>query len=246
MNIADLDSNCPGGSAGDADFMIDLICIDWDSVPSSGWMDGLTGPADMMPGLRVEAEGHFNAAGILIAEKIKGRGNRVRISAIASNVDGTGGPGTLDVFGGAIQVTTESGLTDIEDPILNGGGFEIRGIRTGATSVLALRIKDDSVDADRQELRAEVDVDGADSVLVTITVMGISSRLDDSTQLEIEDSPFIGTPVEFLDSIDDDGIVDTTNGPNDVVEVRINTNSGDGSTVSPYAAKQVEIEREDD
>jgi hypothetical protein len=73
-------ANCPTG----ADFMIDMTCIDWSSVSASGWQDGLTGPADMESGLRVESEGHFNAAGLLIAEKIKGRGNRVRITA---NVD---------------------------------------------------------------------------------------------------------------------------------------------------------------
>ncbi len=245
--VVNLDTTgCPTG----ADFKIDLTCIDWDFVDS--WEDGLESSADMVSGLRVEAEGHFNAAGLLIAKEIKGRGNRVRISAIASNVDGTGGPGTLDVFGGAIQVTTESGLTEIEDPISDGGGFEIRGIRTGETSMLALRIKSESVGTNDHELRAEVDLNGVDSSSPNIvTVMGISSIVNPNSQLEDEDmiiAPGGGTAEAlidiFLDSIDDDDNV--TNGPRDEVEVRIDISVGDGSLGSPYAAVQVEIEREDD
>lgn len=247
-DIADLSANC----ALEADFMIDLTCIDWDFVDS--WEDGLTGPVDMVSGLRVEAEGHFNADGLLLAEKIKGRGNQVRITAIVSNVDGTGGPGTLDVFGGAIQVTTQSGLTEIEDTIFNTGGFEIRGIRTGATSVLAVRIKADSVGTNEHELRAEIDENGVDSSSPNIiTVMGISSIVDSSTKLEDEDNIIAtgGATAEavidsFLNSIDDDNIVNITNGPRDVIEVRIDTSIGQGTFGSPYTAIQVEIEREDD
>ncbi|MEE8364242.1 MAG: DUF5666 domain-containing protein [Gammaproteobacteria bacterium] len=236
MDPTDL-AGCPA----DADFLIDRTCIDWDSVPSDGWMDGLTGEADMESGLRVEAEGHFNATGdLLIAEKIKGRGNRVRITAVASNV-GTGG---FDVFGGTIQVTTQSGLTDSNGAsIVNGAGLEIRGIRTGPTSVLAIRIKDDSVNSTSiHVLRAKVDENGADSGAQTITVMGVTSDADGSTQLEIEDVPFTSGIVSFLTSIDDDNIVNSTNGPRDVVDVRIDpTKAG-----SIYYAKQIEIEREDD
>ena len=248
MDPTDL-AACPTG----AKFLIGPTCIDWDSVPSDGWMDGLTDNNDMMSGLRVEAEGHFNADGLLIAEKIKGRGNRVRISAFASNI----GSDTFDVFGGAIQITTRSGLTSIEDILIDGDGFEIRGIRTDATSptVLALRIKsDNSVDSTKHRLRAKVDINGVDSSSPNIvTVMGISSQVGPSTKLEDEDTliaPGNGTAEnvidDFLKSIDDDGIVNTTNGPNDVIDVRIDTSSGDGSFGSPYAAKQIEIEREDD
>ena len=227
-------ANCPVG----ATFLVDATCVDTESVPAE-WMDGLASIDDLVTGSRVEVEGHFNA-GVLIAEKVKGRGNRVRISAIVSNFTITGGSGTLDVFGGAIQVTTESGLTEIEDPILNGDGFEIRGIRTGVTStgapsVLALRIRNDSVNSSDHELRAEVDLDGADSTAGTITVMGITSTANSSTQLEIEDVLFTGTLEDFLGMIDDDN--DPTNGPRDIVDVRIDTNT--------FTADQIEIEIED-
>jgi len=241
---------CPAG----ADFMIDMTCIDWDAVPSDGWMDGLSGADDMVSGLRVEAEGHFNAAGLLIGEKIKGCGNRVIIIATANNVGGTGGPGTLDVFSSAIQVTT-SGLTEIDfngfstfASISDNDGLEIKGIRTGATSVLAVRIKDASVGPTDYELRAEVDLNGANSSTNNITVMGISSEVNPDTKLKDDGiiiAPGDGTTTEaeidsYIDSIDDDDIVNTTNGPRDVIQVRIDI------TASPFAAEQVEIEHEDD
>ncbi|MCH7882033.1 MAG: hypothetical protein IIB69_10775 [Proteobacteria bacterium] len=251
-----MDPDNLAGCPTDADFLIDRTCIDWDSVDE--WMDGLDGPIDMVSGLRVEAEGHFNAAGdLLIAEKIKGRGNRVRISAIAINVDT--GAGSFDLFFGDIQVTTQSGVTRFDDGLtistLPAAGLEVRGIRTGATSMLAIRIKADSVGLTDHELRAEVDLNGANSGANTITVMGISSVAGPNTELEDEDiviAPGNGATTEaqidsFLSMIDDDDIVNFSNGPRDVIDVRIDTtNGGNGSSGNPYAAKQIEIEREDD
>jgi hypothetical protein len=255
LDPADL-ANCATG----ADFLIDATCIDWDSMPSSGWQDGLTGPGDMESGLRVEAEGHFNASGLLIAEKIKGRGNRVRITSTATNVNG--GAGTFDLFFGDIQVTTMSGVTEYDldagsgvSDINNGDGLEVRGIRTGPASMLAQRIKSESVNANRHELRAEVDLDGADAATNSITVMGISSVADSDTELEIENTVIAtgsGSTTEadidaFLNMIDDDNIVNSSNGPQDIVDVRIDTtNGGDGSFGDPYLADQIEIEEEDD
>jgi hypothetical protein len=199
----------------------------------------------METGLRVEVEGHFNAVGLLIAKEIKGRGNRVRITA---NVDtGSISGVTFKVFDNIIEVTTQAGLTEyddlagfasIDDTSGSESGLEIRGIRTGPTSMLALRIKDEggSIAADKHELRAEVDVGGADSGASTITVMGVTSMADGGTQMEIDDTPFIGPVASFLGMIDDEA----ADGLRDVVEVDIDTTS------SPYKADEIEIEEEDD
>ena len=244
------------GCAADADFRIDSTCIDWDSVTE--WSDGLTGSIDMVNGLRVEAEGHF-VGDLLVAEKIKGRGNEVRITSTAGNISGV--DGTFDLLNGDIQVTTESGLTEFDldtgstvGDITSGDGLEVRGIRTGATTFLALRVKSEGVNADRHELRAKIDENGADSSLNTVTVMGITSEADLNTELKIEDTIIAtgsGTTTEsqidsFLDGIDDDNIISLTNGPRDVVEVRIDTTAGDGSMADPYTARQIEIEIDDD
>ena len=269
---ADLAMHCPPGSV--THFLIETTCIDWSSVPSNGWMDGLTDSDDLITGVRIEAEGHYNAAGVLVAEKIKGRGNRVRITSIAAD---TADDPNFKLFFGDIQVTTISGVTEYDldnmgtsvDSIADDDGLEVRGIRTGPTSMLALRIKSENVDADRHELRAVVDsIDpillpngGADSSNNTITVMGVTAVAGADTELEIEDVQIAPVPPSsvtmeadidsFLEMIDDDDIVNLTNGPNDVVDVRIDTtnsgtNSGDGSIVSPYEAVQIEIEEEDD
>ncbi len=79
-----------------------MTCIDWDNKPAV-WMDGLTGPDDIVEGSRVEAEGHMSSD-LLVADKIKGRGNRVRVSSIAGNVN-TGG-GSFELVEGNIDVTT--------------------------------------------------------------------------------------------------------------------------------------------
>ena len=244
------------GCAADADFRIDSTCIDWDSVTE--WSDGLTGSIDMVNGLRVEAEGHF-VGDLLVAEKIKGRGNEVRTTSTAGNISGV--DGTFDLLNGDIQVTTESGLTEFDldtgstvGDITSGDGLEVRGIRTGATTFLALRVKSEGVNADRHELRAKIDESGADSSLNTVTVMGITSAADSNTELKIEDTIIAtgsGNTTEsqidsFLDGIDDDNIISITNGPRDVVEVRIDTTEGDGSLATPYTARQIEIEIDDD
>jgi len=249
-------SGCPPG----ANFKINTTCINSDMVPAE-WTDGLNEFNDLVTGSRTEAEGHINADGLLIAEKIMGRGNRVRINAIASNVGGTGGAGTLDLFSGSIQVTTLDGLTEFDingstefSSITNGNGLEIRGIRTGATSVLALRVEAVTVVAAEHELRAEVDENGAEGTDIgsnNITVMGISSLVDPDTKLKDDGiiiQPGDGTTTlteidNYLDSIDDDN--DPSNGPRDVVQVLIDTTFGDGSSTTPYSTDQVEIDRED-
>ncbi|MDH3387683.1 MAG: DUF5666 domain-containing protein [Gammaproteobacteria bacterium] len=246
VNLDPVDlATCPAG----ADFLIDATCIDWDSVPASGWMDGLADELDMVSGIRVEAEGHFNAAGLLIAEKIKGRGNRVRVSATVDA--GSIGAGTFTVFDSIVAVTTQAGLTEYDNlanfnAITDNAGLEIRGIRTGPGSMLALRIKAESVAADKHKLRAEVDENGANSGNSTITVMGVTSQAGSGTELELNDAIFTGGLNTFLDLIDDDNIVNTTNGPRDVVEMRFDITTGDGSSVDPYAADEIEIEEEDD
>lgn len=243
LDSADL-ATCPAG----ADFLIDATCIDWNSVPASGWMDGLADESDMVSGIRVEAEGHFNATGLLIAEKIKGRGNRVRVSATVDAMSIVAG--TFTVFDGIVAVTTQAGLTEYDNltdftGITDNMGLDIRGIRTGPGSMLALRIKAETVDADKHKLRAEVDEDGADSGNSTITVMGVTSQAGPGTKLELNDAIFTGSLSSFLDLIDDDDIVNTTNGPRDVVEMRFDVSTGNGSSVA-YAADEIEIEEEDD
>jgi len=110
------------------------------------------------------------------------------------------------------------------------------------TSVLALRIKGESVAADEHKLRAEVDLNGAEAD--TVTVMGVTSKADENTELELDDVPFGGSVASFLGMIDDDA--DPTNGSRDVVEVKIDTTNGNGTPDESYRADEIETEEEDD
>jgi len=247
VNLDPLDlASCPAG----ADFLIDTTCIDWDSVPSSGWKDGLVDESDMVQGLRAETEGHFDANRLLVAEEIKGRGNRVRIRAMVDS--GSVGAGTFTVFDGIIQVTTQTDLTEYEgavadfSSIMNNTPLEIKGIRTGPSSMMALHVGGESVAADEHELRAEVDLNGVDSGAGTITVMGVTSQADPGIELELSDVAFAGGLTAFLDLIDDDNIVNAVNGPRDVIEMRFDITTGVGSGGNPYTADEIEIEEEDD
>ncbi|MDH5353634.1 MAG: DUF5666 domain-containing protein [Gammaproteobacteria bacterium] len=228
-------TGCPTG----ADYVVGETCIKLDSFVE--WEDGLIGSVDLINGVRVEAEG-YNSGGLLISNNIKGRGNRVRITATpADNFDGT-----FTFFDGIITVTT-SNTTDMNGlqlaDLLGGTyatGVEVRGIRTDDGSVnpvvLATSIRPEDADQ-RNEIRAAVNLDGADESGMTITVLGITKTVDNSTQLEIEDILYTaGDATSFLTRIDDND--DTTDGPNDIVDLRFDA----GSSI----AAQIEIELEDD
>ncbi len=250
---ASLDTTgCPAG----ADFRIDMTCIDWDNKPAR-FMDGLVGPADVVQGSRVEAEGHI-VGGLLVADKIKGRGNRVRVSSVAGNVNA--GAGTFSLIEGNISVSTMAGVTQFEDGLtftptenISNQPVEVRGVRTGPASMLAIRIKRTGLGGggSRHELRAEIDVNGTDTGANTVTVMGVVSMATSITELEFEDTeiaPGDGLTTNadidaFLGMIDAD--TDPANGPRDVVEIEVDVTSGDGKT-TPYLADEWEIEEEDD
>ncbi|MCG6889372.1 MAG: DUF5666 domain-containing protein, partial [Gammaproteobacteria bacterium] len=232
----------------DADFKIDNYCIDYDNQ-SVRWMGGLTGPADLAQGSRVEVEGHM-LDGVLVSKKIKGRGNRVRISSVAQNVDTVNG--TFKLIDGKITVTTKPGVTEYEDGLditniaAETDGIEVRGVRTGATEIMAIRIKSEKLSGGgkRHELRAEVDLDSADSSAGTIAVMSIVASGDSSTELEIDDMSYTGDLTSFLDLVDDND--NPADGSRDVIKVAFDITIGAGSSGSPYIADKMEIEEEDD
>jgi hypothetical protein len=250
----------PSGCPPEADLKIDGMCVD---SSSAIFMDGLEDVDSLVQGSRVEAEGHVIstlAGDYLRADKIKGRGNRVRVTSIATNLDDIAG--TFDLIAGNINVTTMSGVTEFDGLTINtveaAPSVEIRGVRTGPSSVLALRVKDDGglSSGDRHELRAEVDsvtvTQNDDSSDDRLTVMGVVSRAELDTDLEIGDlviadsdanPPMPATPqaIEgFLLSIDADN--DPANGPRDIVEIGIDIGTGS----PPYLADEWEVEEEDD
>lgn len=241
----DLDtSGCPAA----AEFKIDGTCIDSSSEPAE-WMDGLNAFADLVQGSRVEAEGHMVAGtprDYLRADKVKGRGNRVRVSSFVSDKTGTAASGAFKLLLGNIDVTV-SAVTEYDDTsfadidVTANTRIEVRGVRTGPKSMLALRVKledDDDDKADEHELRAEVDLNGANSNAGSITVMQVTATGDGNTELELDDDiVFVGTLSEFLSLIDDND--NPADGSRDIVEVEIDSSG-------PFYASEIEIEDQDD
>ena len=249
-------SGCPA----QADFKVDGVCIDSDSKPAQ-WMDGLTQIADLARGGRVEAEGHMVSSSpvdYLRADKVKGRGNRVRISSVAETV--FTGPCTFTLIEGNISVTVLDcanafeGDTDSNGPLtinnLAGEEVEVRGVRTNVPGeMMAIRIKASGLSGggDRHELRAEVDIGGVNKIDRQVRVMGIITQGIagvSGTELELNDAMYPGTLDQFLNLIDDN--IDATDGPRDIIDVDFDIDPGDGSISSPYEAHQYEIEEEDD
>lgn len=159
-------------------------------------------------------------------------------------------------------MTTMNGVTEFEGVSIGNidsgealNGIEVRGVRTGPNSMLAIRIKLEGLSGggDRHEIRAEVDADSVDTTNDTLSVMGIVSQANNSTELEIGDvvistgeggSTTDQAIDDFLIQVDDD--TNSANGPRDVVEIGFDVTTGDGSTGSPYIADEWEIEEEDD
>jgi hypothetical protein len=236
-------TDCPA----DADFRIDNYCIDYDTRPAR-WTGGLTGAVDLAQGSRVEVEGHM-LDGVLVGKKIKGRGNRVRISSVAKNV--ILADETFTLIDGKITVITKPGVTEYENGLdinnidLETDGIEVRGVRTAnATEIMAIRIKRESLSGGRHELRAEVDLDSADSSAGTVTVMSIVAQGNDGTELEIDDMSYTQGLTSFLDLVDDND--NPADGSRDVIKVAFDITSGAGSSGSPYIADKMEVEEEDD
>ena len=264
----DLDtSGCPA----EAEFKVDGVCIDSDSKPAQ-WMDGLSAFEDLVQGARVEAEGHMVSSSpmnYLRADKIKGRGNRVRVSSVAETVvidrSNPSDPFcTFTLIEGNISVTVLDcmnafeGDTDSDDLLtidnLEGEEVEVRGVRTNIPGgMMAIRIKTEGLSGggDRHEIRAEVDENGTDTDNNSLTVMGITSIANSFTELEVGDveiAPGDGFTTDadidaFLLEVDAD--TNASNGPRDVVEMKFDITTGDGTTTA-YSAEEWEIEEEDD
>jgi len=79
---------------------------------------------------------------------------------------------------------------------------------------------------------------------VCVSKPKVTSKVDENTELELDDVPFGGSVASFLGMIDDDA--DPTNGSRDVVEVKIDTTNGNGTPDESYRADEIETEEEDD
>ena len=154
--------------------------VEGQTVATSGttrWDNGL--PADLAPGVKVEAEGKLDAAGVLQATKVSFRAN-VRIQGPVSNVVSTSArEGSFQVLG--LTVRTDAwtewkssgggGGGTLDLTTIGTGPVEVRGVPGQAGEIIATRI--DSTNDNRLVLQGPVsskDVAGGALAILGLTV----------------------------------------------------------------------------
>lgn len=158
--------------------------VEGQTVVTSGstrWENGV--PADLVPGVRVEAEGHLQG-GLLVAEKVSLRAN-VRLQGAIEGYDATDPTHpTFRVNGLTVHVDA---FTEIEpdsgmplDLATLTGPVEVRGyVHRDGTGVVATRVRKES-DA---RIVVQGPVSASDSGAGTLSILGITVRIGSGTEL---------------------------------------------------------------
>ncbi|HET9597510.1 MAG TPA: DUF5666 domain-containing protein [Anaeromyxobacteraceae bacterium] len=125
-------------SGTSASFVIDGVTVT--TTSSTKWVGG--GPADLIPGVKVEAEGHLDSSGNLAATKVSFR-DGYRLQGAAGPSPATGTSGTFTVVGRTVQVTD---ATEFDDGLtlanLGTENVQVRGYPAAdGKGLVALRIK---------------------------------------------------------------------------------------------------------
>jgi hypothetical protein len=216
-------------SGGSGEFVIDGVTVRTDG--STRWEHG--DPIDLVPGVKVEADGTLDSAGVLLAHKVSYR-DVVRITAQVS----AAGAGSLTALG--IDVIL-SEFADV-DPALAGGlagkTVQVRGYPTADGKVVALRVDDRSGDNKVTLQGVPTSKSNADPSHPSFTIMGIA--ISSGTEFrDVLDAPIspqaLYTAVEIGRS---------------VVKVKTRSNPGPGDVVvnppsSTMVAQSVELEGND-
>jgi hypothetical protein len=147
--------------------------------------------SDLGPNLKVEVEGEFNSAGLLLATKIDFKqAKNIRVTGQVDTADE--GTNTLVILG--ITISTDPNLTRLEDKtdadvdplriadIVPGDYVEVRGQEFPADSGIVAAVileRDDppSVPGEETELRGFVEVGGL--TRPTLTILGVTITADD-------------------------------------------------------------------
>jgi len=150
-------------------------------------------PADLADGKKVEAEGHVDATGVLVADKIKFDAS-MKIHANAT--DGS----SADVLGLDIQATSRtefSGGIVGEAGIAGGNGLEIEGFLNPDGSITATEIKKLGSPVSATEIVLQGVAATVSSTAYTYTVAGITVNYAIASEIEDEDGN--GSAVLTLD-----------------------------------------------
>jgi len=177
----------------------------------------------LVDGLTVEAEGALKS-GVLIAKKIKQKGNKIKLKANVTGIDLTNGSITftfnsIDV---KVRVNTQTKLEDDRDnlnpfnlsDLAIDDTIELKAYDDGTTTINAFELKRKISD----KIKIQSAVKAFDSVNKTVTLLGVSFDLSaanfntSTTSVAVDDNFFnqlsVGEFVKLVDS-DSDGVIDT-------------------------------------
>ena len=150
----------------------------------------------LIEGVRVEVEGPINSSGVLIAEKLKFRSNRVRIHAeVASDDDVDVAADRIWMLGIPVDLEPSTRIRDQRDDVngfnlsdVRAGDFlEIRGIARSDGRVVATRFERD----DHDDLLLRGPVDQIDEPGRVFTILGVEIPTDSSTIFREDDGTIL-------------------------------------------------------
>jgi hypothetical protein len=148
------------------------------TTAATRWENGV--PADLLPGVKVEAEGRLDAGNALQATKVSFRAN-VRLQGAVSNVDAAGG--TFQVLGLTVRTDpwTEwkgSGGGSLDLGSIGAGPVEVRGIPASDGSIAAARVE--STGDGRLILQGPVSARSASAG--TLSILGLTVQTSGQTE----------------------------------------------------------------
>lgn len=174
---------------------------------------------DLGLNLKVEAEGEFNSAGVLLATKIEiKQSTAVRVVGLVDSVAGD----TLQILG--ITVTTDTVKTRFEDKesdvdpfrigdVNTGDYVEIRGQELPPGQIFAFLLERDDPRA-RTELRGFVEVGGV--ARPNLTVLGVTVQTNGATVFKDSNEVAFATEDDFWAAVADGSLINidgTETGP---------------------------------
>jgi uncharacterized protein DUF5666 len=222
-------------SGSSAEFVVDGTTVTTSS--STRWELGT--PADLVPGVKVEAEGSLDASGVLVAEKVSFRPG-ARLTAMIDSVASDGS--SITMLG--MRVQTPTFMDDDFGPLVAGARVEVRGNPSAdGSGLVASRVTDPGGNRTdtRVLLRAVVtDKSNANAAAPTFTLMGFTVTtagaqfLPSSGQSGL-DAPAI-TAAAFYDLVQPGSTV---------IKVRARTASDVSVANHTFAADELEIEGND-
>ncbi len=168
------------------------------------WDNGV--PADLAPGVKVEAEGQLDSAGVLQAHKVSFRSN-LRLQGPVSNVSATSArEGTFRILGLTViaDAFTEwkssgsggGGGGSLDLTTIGAGPVEVRGARGASGEIVATRIE--STNDDR--LYVQGPVTAKDAAAGRLTILGIDVSIASGAEYrDASDAPV--TASAFFDLV---------------------------------------------